>query len=69
MHFLGWIAGCLWDLVCGWVGHHAVKLLTLGRVRLDYGATSEGVIAESIGAGVLLVLAWGGFAVLRSVTG
>lgn len=42
---------------CGWLGHVAVKIVTLGKVDLDYGNSSESVIAEWIGVGVLLAIA------------
>jgi len=42
---------------CGWLGHVAVKILTFGRVNLDYGDSSESVITEWIGVGVLLAIA------------
>ncbi len=43
--------------VAGWLGYAFVKIVTLGRVELDYGSSSEGVITESIGFVVLLGLA------------
>ena len=43
--------------VCGWIGHIVVKGLTLGKVDLDYGDSSESIITELIGVGILLVLA------------
>ena len=27
--------------ICGWVGHVVVRILTLGRVKLDWGTESE----------------------------
>lgn len=42
---------------CGWLGHVAVKILTLGKIDLDYGDSSESVITEWIGVGVLLAIA------------
>jgi hypothetical protein len=42
---------------CGWLGHVAVKIVTFGKVDLDYGDSSESVITEWIGVGVLLAIA------------
>ena len=42
---------------CGWLGHVAVKIFTLGRVSLDYGDNSESVITEWIGVGAFLAIA------------
>ena len=47
----------LFYTVCGWVGHIAVKAVTFGKVDLDWGNSSESVITEYIGAGVLIALA------------
>ena len=47
----------LFYTVCGWVGHIVVKAATFGKVDLDWGKTSESVITEYIGAGVLIALA------------
>ena len=40
----------------GWVGHMFVRVITFGRVRLDYGEDAESAHAEVIGAVVLLVI-------------
>ncbi|TAG08470.1 MAG: hypothetical protein EAZ42_10455 [Verrucomicrobia bacterium] len=42
---------------CGWLGHVTVKIVTLGKVDLDYGNSSESVITEWIGVGVFLAIA------------
>lgn len=55
----------LFYTLCGWVGHWTVKLLTLGKVDLDYGDTSDGPVAEWIGLIVLLLLAIGTVALIR----
>ncbi len=47
----------LFYTICGWVGHIAVKAVTFGKVDLDWGNSSESIITECIGAGVLLALA------------
>ena len=46
----------IFDTVCGWTGHHSVKLLTLGRIDLDWGEGSESVLAQWIGLFVLVGL-------------
>lgn len=43
--------------ICGWVGYITVKAVTFGKVGLDWGNSSESIITECIGAGVLLALA------------
>jgi hypothetical protein len=43
--------------ICGWVGYITVKAATFGKVELDWGNSSESIITECIGAGVLLSLA------------
>jgi hypothetical protein len=47
----------LFHTLCGWVGHVAVKVVTFGKVDLDWGDSSESIITETIGAGVLLGIA------------
>ena len=56
MTVISWIAEILFDTVCGWVGHWVVKVVTFGKVELDWGTSSESIVAEYIGAGVLLAL-------------
>jgi hypothetical protein len=43
--------------LCGWMGYITVKTLTFGKVELDWGNSSESIITECIGAGVLLAIA------------
>lgn len=43
--------------ICGWIGHITVKVLTFGKVEIDWGDSSESILAEMIGVGVLLGLA------------
>jgi hypothetical protein len=43
--------------ICGWVGYITVKVVTFGKVELDWGNSSESIITGYIGAGVLLALA------------
>ena len=42
---------------CGWVGHIVIKIITLGKVDLEYGDSSESPIAASIGAAFLIAIA------------
>jgi hypothetical protein len=42
---------------CGWLGHVAVKIVTLGKIDLEYGGSSESVVTEWIGFGVFLAIA------------
>jgi len=46
---------CVFLSICGWVGHVVVRILTLGRVKLDWGAESESNVTEAIGAIFLLM--------------
>jgi hypothetical protein len=40
---------CLFFTVCGWTGHVVVKVVTFGKVDLDWGSGSESVVAEWLG--------------------
>jgi hypothetical protein len=51
------IVEILFSRICGWVGHFVVKFVTFGKVDLEWGDSSESVIAESIGAGIIIVAA------------
>ena len=42
--------------ICGWVGHVVVRILTLGRVKLDWGTESESSVTEAIGIIFLLMM-------------
>jgi len=44
----------LFDTLCGWVGHVVVKGITFGKIDLEWGSSSESVVAEFIGLGILL---------------
>jgi hypothetical protein len=44
-------------MFCGWVGHIFVKAVTLGKVNLDWGRSSESAVTEFIGVSVLVALA------------
>jgi hypothetical protein len=54
MFILEWLLEVVCHTCCGWVGHHFVKLITFGKVDLDYGDSSESVMAEVIGGAVVL---------------
>ncbi len=45
--------------VCGWVGHVFVKVITFGKVDLEWGSSSESVITETIGMCALLFIGLG----------
>ena len=59
MPLLSFLAETLFHGACGWIGHHAVRLLTLGRIEIGHGAGSEAPLAQWIGVSVLLGLASG----------
>lgn len=40
--------------LCGRIGHFAVKAVTFGKVEIEWENSSESVLAEYIGAGILL---------------
>ena len=48
--------------ICGWVGHVVVRILTLGRVKLDWSTESESEseaessVTEAIGIIFLLMM-------------
>jgi hypothetical protein len=52
----------LFFTVCGWVGHIVLKLLSFGRIDLDWGRGAESVAAELFGFFFLLftagLIAW-----------
>ena len=51
------IIDVLFSTVCGFVGHVVVKALTLGKVDLDWGTSSESVLTEWIGLFFILLTA------------
>jgi len=53
LHF---VFECVIHSICGWVGHIVVRILTLGRVKLDWGAESESNVTEAIGVIFLLMI-------------
>lgn len=48
------IADFLFHSLCGRLGHFAVKAVTFGKVEIEWENSSESVLAEYIGAGILL---------------
>lgn len=56
MIVIEWLIEILFFACCGWVGYIVVKILTFGKVEIDYGRSAESVIAEFIGCGFLLVV-------------
>ena len=53
LHF---VFECVFLSICGWVGHVVVRIITLGRVKLDWVANSESSVTEAIGAIFLLMI-------------
>lgn len=51
-----YVIDCVFQSICGWVGHIVVRILTLGRVKLDWGMESESNVTEAIGAIFLLMI-------------
>jgi uncharacterized membrane protein YeaQ/YmgE (transglycosylase-associated protein family) len=51
------LADLVFSTICGWLGYISVKAVTFGKVELDWGNSTESIITECIGAGVLLALA------------
>jgi len=45
--------------ICEWVGYVTIRILTMGRVKLDWGRGTESVMAEAIGIIVLLMIGIG----------
>jgi hypothetical protein len=54
---LEFIIECLFFTVCGWIGHIVVKVITLGKVDLEWGAAAESALTEWIGLFFLLSVA------------
>lgn len=50
------LVGIIFDTICGGIGHHFVKFVTLGRVDLDWGEGSGSVLAQWVGVFVLVGL-------------
>jgi len=54
MFVIEWIIEILFFTFFAWVGHWVVKLLTFGRVELEYEDSSESVITGCIGCAFIL---------------
>jgi hypothetical protein len=54
MFVIEWIIEILFFTFFAWIGHWVVKLLTLGKVELEYGDSSESVITACIGFAFIL---------------
>ncbi|MDP4793010.1 MAG: hypothetical protein NWQ35_00915 [Verrucomicrobiales bacterium] len=48
------IADFLFHSLCGRLGHFVVKAVTFGKVEIEWEISSESILAEYIGAGILL---------------
>ncbi len=57
MFIVEFILECLFFTVCGWIGHVVVKLITFGKVDLEWGAAAESMLAEWIGLFLVLLVA------------
>ena len=54
---LNFIVGLIFHTVCGWIGATFVKIITFGRVDLDWGeGCTESILAEWTGLLVLVGL-------------
>jgi hypothetical protein len=57
MFLIGGLFELCFFYLCGWVGWGVVKLLTFGRVDLDWGDSAESFLTQVIGFGFLLAVA------------
>ena len=55
----------LFFIVCGWTGNLVVRVITLGKVNLDWGVDSDSIVTEAIGMIFLLLLGIALFWLLR----
>lgn len=56
MGIFGIIIEGFFYVACGWFGHALVKVITFGKVDLEWGGDSESVVAEIIGIVALLFI-------------
>jgi hypothetical protein len=49
MLIVEWLIEVLFFTCCGWVGYIVVKVITLGKVELEYGDSSESFLTQCIG--------------------
>ena len=54
MFVIEWMIEILFHTCCGWIGQIFVKLITFGKVELEYGDSATSTLGEWIGAGLLL---------------
>jgi hypothetical protein len=47
---------CLFHILCGWIANLVVRVITLGKVNLEWGSCSESIVPETIGVIFLLLL-------------
>ena len=65
--WLGWLLMEVFlSTVCGWVGYHFVRMVTLGKAELDWGNDSGSLLAEWIGFAVVAFVAGGIAFLLRT---
>lgn len=57
MPIVQFIIEVLFYAVCGWVGHVVVRVVTFGKVKLDWGESAESILTEWIGFFFLLGVA------------
>ena len=51
------VVGNAWFLVCAWLGHVVVRILTFGKVQLDWHRNSECFLTYELGLVSLLLIA------------
>ena len=51
----------LFHTCCGWLGHWVVRILTLGKIKMEYGDETPSCLAEVVGVAFLIpvsILIW-----------
>lgn len=56
MGIIAFIFECFFYVACGWFGHVLVKVITLGKIDLEWGADCESFVATIIGIAALLFI-------------
>lgn len=56
MIVISWIVEIFFEALCGWVGYAVVKVITCGKVELDWTNGGESVVASVFGIVFLLML-------------
>ena len=54
MFIIQLIGDFLFHSLCGRLGHFVVKVVTFGKVEIEWENSSESILAEYIGGGILL---------------